>query len=370
MNFDPHMTFLRIFLLPLAALYGVAVWIRNLFFDLGLLPSKGYAVPVINIGNLSTGGTGKSPHVEYLIELLAGQFNIAVLSRGYGRNTKGFMQVLPTHKAMEVGDEPLMFITKHPHIVVAVSEKRTHGIEEIQKRFPEVNLILLDDAFQHRFVKPSLNILLTEYHRPFMEDWILPLGNLRESKNEASRADVLIVTKTPGIFPIMARKHFLERLQPYEFKQVFFSTIQYGKWIHIRNGASGASDEVNHSTIYLVTGIAHTYILEEYLKRKCTTLIVNKYKDHHQFREEDLQKVRTEFGNLIGTQKVIVMTEKDYVRIKESNLENIIADLPVFIVPIKVVFHKNCSRQFDDFIKSFLKNRVIDVAQPIAADNC
>lgn len=347
------MAVLRVFMLPFAAFYGIATWIRNLLFDVGAISSKKFPIPVISIGNLNTGGTGKSPHIEYLAKLLSMQYNIAILSRGYRRKTRGFLQVLPTHQSTDVGDEPLMFSLKFPQMIVAVAESRAKGIEEIMKRFPEVNLILLDDAFQHRFVKPTLNILLTEYHRSFTEDSLLPYGNLREAKRGASRADILVVTKTPKIFPIMARKYFLEKLQSYKFSQVFFSSIHYGSWIHIKDGAA---PDMNYNTLYLATGIAQTYVLEEYLRGQCRELIVNKFSDHYQFKEEDLKRIRAEFGNIIGMQKAIVMTEKDYMRLKDVNLARIIHDLPVFYIPMHIVLHKNSGHQFDEFVTDFLKH--------------
>lgn len=359
------MDVLRVFMLPLAALYGIATWIRNLLFDIGAISSKKFPIPVISIGNLNTGGTGKTPHIEYLAKLLSKQYNIAILSRGYRRKTRGFLQVLPTHLATEVGDEPMMFSLKFPQVIVAVAESRAKGIEEIMKRFPEVNLILLDDAFQHRFVKPSLNILLTEYHRSFTEDSLLPFGNLREAKSGASRADILVVTKTPKIFPIMARKYFLEKLQPYKFGQVFFSSVHYGNWIHIKDGVA---PDMNYNTLYLATGIAQTYVLEEYLREQCRELIVNKFSDHYQFKEADLKKIRAEFGNIIGMQKAIVMTEKDYMRLKDANLASIIHDLPVFYIPIHVAFHKNSRHQFDEFVTGFLKRNSDNqsLAEPVS----
>lgn len=356
------MAVLRVFMLPFAALYGIATWIRNLLFDLGAISSKKFPIPVISIGNLNTGGTGKTPHIEYLVRLLSAQYNIAILSRGYRRKTRGFLQVLPTHLSTEVGDEPLMFSFKFPQVIAAVAENRSKGIEEIMKRFPEVNLILLDDAFQHRFVKPSLNILLTEYHRSFTEDSLLPYGNLREAKRGASRADILVVTKTPKIFPIMARQYFLNKLQSYKFGHVFFSSIHYGNWMHIKDGSA---PDMNYNTLYLATGIAQTYVLEEYLRGQCRELIVNKFSDHYQFKEDDLKKIRAEFGNIIGTQKAIVMTEKDYMRLKDVNLARLIHDLPVFYIPICVRFHQNSEQQFDEFVTDFIKQ---DPARQSLAD--
>jgi len=346
------MSGLRWFLLPISLVYGIFTWLRNKLFDWHILPSKSFSIPTIGIGNINSGGTGKTPHVEYLAKLLSGQYNIAILSRGYGRKTKGFLQVLPTHTALEVGDEPLMYCTKLPQVIVAVHEQRVRGIEEINQRFPDVNLILLDDAFQHRFVKPSINILLTEYYNPFFKDSMLPFGRLREYKSGAKRADMLVVTKTPAVFPILARKHFLRQVSKYAFEKVFFSKVDHCAWVDIKGEKVVPSDKFG--TILLVTGIANTYVLEEHLKGYCNELMVSSFGDHYQFNEADLTKIRSAFGNIIGKNKAIVMTEKDFVRIKEAKLITILEDLPVYIVPIIIVFHQNRTTTFDDFIKKQL----------------
>lgn len=347
------MGFLRIFLLPFALLYGIGVWFRNFLFDIGLLSSKQFSVPVISIGNLRTGGTGKTPHAEYLIRLLKDQYRIALLSRGYKRKTKGFVVAGESTTFKEIGDEPMQIHKKFPDIVVAVHEKRSKGIKKILSLYPDTDLIILDDAFQHRYVKPGLNLLLTGYYMPFFKDYLLPVGSLREGKRRAKRADALIVAKTPCTLSPLDRRFFLQKLKPYKLDPVFFSALRYNKMVPLNEDADNEPPQKIKS-IFLLTGIAYPTALEEYLKTKCTDLFVYKYRDHHQFNDRNLKKIRAHFEKTISYSKIIVTTEKDAMRLQDPALMQHLKGLPVYYLPIEVYFHDLDKKMFDDMIFRFL----------------
>lgn len=347
------MGFLRILLLPFALMYGVVIFFRNLFFDIGLLPVKRYAIPIISVGNLRTGGTGKTPHVEYLVRLLKNEYNIAVLSRGYKRGTRGYQEANPKSTTHDIGDEPQQMHQKFPDVLIAVHEKRTEGIEEIMRKHPGVNLIILDDAFQHRYVKPGLNLLLTGYYTPFFSDFLLPLGHLREAKHRAKRADALIVTKTPNVFSPLDRRFFLKKIEPYRLKSVFFSKFKHNELKPITPAAKDIATKKLKS-IFLLTGIANITALEEHLKTCCQELFIHQYPDHHQFTIEDLQKVRNHFEKTLSYSKIIVTTEKDATRLQKKQIQKYLEDLPVFTLPIEVIFHDSDKKGFDTMVYRFL----------------
>ncbi len=347
------MGFYRVFLLPFALLYGFVVFCRNLLFDIGLLPSKEYPFPVISVGNLRTGGTGKTPHVEYLVDLLKEEYNIAVLSRGYKRKTRGYYEAGQGCTTADIGDEPMQMHLKFPDIIVAVHTNRRKGIKKIMTLHPETNLIILDDAFQHRYVKPGLNLLLTGYYNPFFKDFLLPAGNLREAKIRAKRADALLVTKTPQVFSPLDRRFFNKQLKKHKPRSVFFSKFKYNDLVALTPAARDMA-ATGVKSIFLLSGIANTIALEEHLKTRCKDLLVHKYPDHHQFTKKDLQKLRNDFNKTISYSKIIVTTEKDATRLINDKLSKHMADLPVYALPVEVAFHdpdKNC---FDTMVHRFL----------------
>ncbi len=349
------MVIIRILLYPISLLYGLAVLIRNKLFDWGVLKSVEFGIPVIGVGNLSTGGTGKTPHVEYLVSLLKNDYKIAVLSRGYKRKTKGFFVADEKSTAFEIGDEPLQIHKNFPDIIVAVDEKRVHGITLLKQNFPEVDLVLLDDSFQHRYVKPRLNILLTDYYRMFNNNFLLPTGNLREPRSNAKRADALIISKTPEIFSPLDRKLITKKLLPYKTKNIFFSYIKYKSWSPLTDEARKHS-KCKFKTIFLVTGIANPSAIEEHLKRQCNELICFHYADHHNFKRENIEKLKEKFHDTFSGSKVIITTQKDYMRLQKQELWDLLKDLPVFTIPIEVEFHNTDKKAFDEFVKKAIKN--------------
>ncbi len=343
------MSLWRIFLLPFALLYGLGVWFRHLFFDWGILPSESFSVPVISVGNLSTGGSGKTPHVEYLVRLLKPHFRIAVLSRGYKRRTSGYRLADAHCGPAEIGDEALQVHKKFPDILVAVHESRRRGIRRLLNDHPETQVIILDDAFQHRYVRPGLNLLLTEYYNPFFRNFLFPVGNLRESKQRARRADALLVTKAPAVFSPLDRRFFLKQLQAYKLKKVFFSSLSYGEWKALAPGTP-ACKPPDIKTIFLLSGIARTEALEEHLKTQCQELFIHKYRDHHQFTTSNLHKLRKHFQRTISHSKVVVTTEKDAMRLLDADKQKILEGMPVYYVPVEVFFQGPDKEGFDQMV--------------------
>lgn len=345
----------RFLFYPFALMYGLIVQVRNKCFDWGILPSASFPVPVISVGNLSTGGTGKTPHVEYLIRLLQNDYPLAVLSRGYKRKSRGFVEAGQQATVSQVGDEPLQIKKKFPGVVVAVHESRRRGIRRILQLHPEVRVILLDDAFQHRFVRPGLNILLTEYYHPFYRNFLLPSGTLREPKSGARRADVLIVTKTPPVFSPLDRRIILQALRPYRLSKVLFSRLTYPAWVPLKPGKPAVRQE-NVKTIFLFTGIANASALEEYLKTFCKELVVIKFPDHHQFKTRDLEKIRKRYEESLSREKILLTTEKDTMRMQDPALLKILQGLPVFYIPVEVHFREKDRKAFNALVLNYISS--------------
>lgn len=346
--------FLQIFLYPLSICYGLIVHFRNLLFDIGLLPSKKFDIPVIGIGNLSMGGTGKTPHIEYLIRLFRQSHQIATLSRGYGRKSKGFLEVTRQMSAAQSGDEPLQFISKFDDIIVGVDEKRSRGIHSLTGKYPSLQLILLDDAFQHRYVRPGLSILLTDYRRLYFQDYVLPCGTLREFRTGARRADIIIVTKTPKIFSPITRRRILDDLKAHPRQKVFFSYISYGEMFPVFP-EEGIALPPKITSILLFTGIANDYPLAEHLERMCSDLVIEKFRDHHDYSGSDLTRIISRFNDLPTQKKIMVTTEKDSMRLKVPECAGYFKNLPLFCIPMEIEFHGADKLNFDEEITRYVE---------------
>lgn len=330
-----RMKMLRWILFPIAILYGLVTIIRNLLFELAVFPSKSYPVPVIAVGNLSVGGTGKTPHIEYLIEMFSNQCSVAVVSRGYKRKTKGLLVVNNTHTAIEAGDEMFQLKSKFPNTSIVVSENRRKGIDYLLKNNSAPLIILLDDAFQHRWVQPGLSILLTSYDKPFSNDYILPLGYLRECRQGAGRADIIIMTKFPkDLQPDSA--YFRKQLKITTKQSLFFSRIRYGELLAVMDKTRREVPMKAVDSIILICGIAHPEPLQKYLSGFCKNLILFKFADHYQFSEKDLEKVKDKFIEIKHTQVRIITTEKDFARMQNTQLMNVMANLPLYVLPITI----------------------------------
>lgn len=338
------MKFLRFLLFPFAVIYDVITTIRNLFFDVGIFKQTSFKIPIIVVGNLSVGGTGKTPQIEYLIRLLHNHFKVAVLSRGYKRNTTGFVLLNDSHTVLDAGDEPLQYFKKFKNVNVAVDVNRVEGIQKlIHHKSPE--LILLDDAYQHRKVKGSFYILLTKFDDLFTDDFLLPTGNLRESRGGAKRADVIIVTKCPVDLSDQQQETIKRKLEKYQ-KEVFFTTISYGSILSSKNTIS--IDELKEFKILLVTGVANPSPLLGFLNDKKINFKHLKFADHHHFSFTEIENIQQEFDVITSTKKIILTTEKDYVRLEKS-IQNL------FYIPIETSFLENQKEDFDELITSHIK---------------
>lgn len=291
---------------PISLVYGLVVYIRNVLFDKGIFKSVSYSTPTICVGNLSVGGTGKTPMIEYLIALLKENRKIAVLSRGYGRKSKGFVKAGPSTTVEQIGDEPFQIFKKYPEVTMVVDADRQHGISllEVQEK---PDLILLDDAFQHRKVQPSISILLTAHGHLYVDDWYLPTGNLRDSKKEARRADFIVVTKCPPYLKFEDQESIIKKLRPLTHQQVLFSSLVYDTVLQ-GDGRTLELEELRTKKVLLVTGIANPKPLVSYLKEASITLEHMKFGDHHFFTEKEI--------NTFNSKALILTTEKDFVRLK------------------------------------------------------
>lgn len=341
--------------MPFSILYGLGVSIRNFCYHNGILKGVSFDLPIISVGNLSVGGAGKSPHIEYLIRLLQDYIEVATLSRGYGRKTKGFHFVLPSSDANQVGDEPIQFKQKFPDVVVTVAENRTFAIPEILSVYPDIQVVLLDDAFQHRSITPGLNILLTEYNYPFTKDILLPAGRLREWRSAYSRADVIIVSKCPPVLEAGDRMRFQKDIKPFFHQQLFFSYYEYQPPYALfdRSKTYPLHDELD---LILVCAIARSDYLLAYLEEEIRFARVLEYTDHHYFSHTDMSNVKTRFDKLTATEKIILTTEKDATRLHLHKAYILKHQLPIYVLPIQVAFHGDDGQNFDQIVKNFLLN--------------
>ena len=344
---------LRILLSPFALLYGGIVSMRQLSYRMQLLRSSRFDVPTIVVGNLSTGGVGKSPHIEYLIRLLEPFINVAVLSRGYKRKTEGFRMVEPENTALEVGDEPLQFKKKYPSVPISVGERRAYAIPQIMYRHPDIQAILLDDAFQHHAVRPYLRILVTEYSRPYTRDFLLPMGNLREGRDGAKRADIIIVSKCPDDIQLIDKQRFIGEIKPQEGQKVFFSRYHYATPYNILDPS--VKFELDAETeVILVTGIARVDYLVEHLMQKVKAVTTLSFEDHRIFTNYDVAHTKRLFEQMTGRKKVILTTEKDATRLELHKDYIVDNQMNIFAIPIEVKFLFDEEKAFDEGIKTAL----------------
>lgn len=346
---------LSILLYPISLIYGLATYLRNKLYDFELLKSIEFSLPVISVGNLNVGGVGKTPHVEYLIRLLNG-YKIATLSRGYKRATKGFIVANENSTINDIGDEPLQYKNKFNQIIVAVDEKRVRGIQTIKKKQPETNIIILDDAYQHRAVKPGINILVTDFSRLYINDHVLPSGRLREWSMGSSRADIIIVSKTPEILSPLDRRRIKEELNPKPYQEIFFSFTKYSDLIPFTLNAQKIDYHTqNNCSVLLITGIAKPTPLLYHLKDQYHTVEHLKYPDHHNFNAQDIENIKSKFVDLFGNNKLIITTEKDIMRLSLPEIKEQIEELPIFYLPIEVCFHGNDKEEFDNKILKYVR---------------
>ena len=333
---------------------------RNVLFDWGLIKSKSFREHTICVGNLSVGGTGKTPHIEYLIRLLKGQHVIATISRGYKRKTSGF--VLATHESTvdQIGDEPKQFKTRFPDVQVAVDGNRVSGIKKLMAGNEKPDVVLLDDAFQHRRLKPGLSILLTDYSNLFTRDTMLPGGNLREYKSNYRRADVIVITKTPERISNLDLKVYSKEINLLPHQKLFFSWIKYGDPYYFSdvNFTLEIHKELFKFNVLMFTGVANPKPMLNYINEYANNVVHFPYPDHYEFSVQDINELRKQFNNIAGQKKIIITTEKDFMRLKRGPLLESLTGLPLFILPIEIDF-KNKSEEFNEIILNYVRtNRI------------
>ena len=343
-------------LLPLSWIYGSIVRFRNWLFDIGVKKSKSFALPIISVGNITVGGSGKTPHVEYLVRLLQDKVKIAVLSRGYKRKSRGYVLAEEDTEMKEIGDEPFQMHQKFPGIYVAVDAKRVRGIQHLQddEETKDVEVILLDDAFQHRYVKPGINILLVDYHRLIIYDKILPAGRLREPLSGKNRADIVIVTKCPKDLKPMEFRVLTKAMNLYPFQKLYFTCINYDKPIGIFNEQQLDLESLKDKNVMLLTGIASPKQMEHDLTPMVKTLTSVSFGDHHHFKSKDIDRINEIFESM-PEPRLIITTEKDAVRLRDSEgLYEIVKD-NLYALPIKVSFMQDQEENFNEKIISYVR---------------
>jgi tetraacyldisaccharide 4'-kinase len=349
-----------IFLYPFSLLYGLITAVRNFLYDSGVLKSEEFNIPVICVGNLAAGGTGKTPHTEHLVNLLKDEFNVAVLSRGYKRKTRGFRIAGADSLVSDIGDEPLQMSLKFPGIVIAVDSDRIRGVHGILREKPETNVIILDDGFQHRRITPGFSILLSAYDRLMINDHMLPYGNLRESKKNMRRADIILITKSPESVSAIQRRIVVKEINKFPYQNLYFTSVTYGDPRPVFEGnypSPGIFDArlTNDTGIVLVTGIADPGPLEDYIKARSSEQAIFSFGDHHRFRERDIEKITNAWYSLKSGRKFLVTTEKDAVRLREfANFAEPIRPAS-FYIPVGILFLNDDREEFDNLITDYVR---------------
>jgi len=349
---------IRLLLLPIAWLYWCGVRIRNILFDAGILKGFSPDIPTICVGNLAVGGTGKTPMTAYLSSLLHGNFNVAVLSRGYKRKTKGFNIVSTESTVHEVGDEPLLLKLRQPSAIVAVDEDRMNGMVELFYAYPELDAIILDDAFQHRWIKPGLNLLLTEYENLYTHDFPLPAGRLRDSLSERKRANLIIVTKCPENLTADRCREISAELKPNPTQIIYFTSMEYGMPQPVFSESAGKLKLTNMQPVFAMTGIANPKPFVDYLQKHTALLAAKAFADHHYYSEDEIEAIFTELARSTS-QAVVVTTEKDAVRLLKLKLPEEIKKR-IYYIPVSVKFLFNSSEEFNNQILSYVRENKSD----------
>ena len=342
-------------LLPLSWLYGFGVSLRNRLFDLGVLPQQEFSIPVIDVGNITVGGSGKTPHVEYLVRLLRDKMKVAVLSRGYKRKSRGYVLATGETPMKDIGDEPFQMKRKFPDIYVAVDKNRRKGISRLtdDEATRDVDVILLDDAYQHRYVKPGINILLVDYHRLIIYDKLLPAGRLREPMKGKNRADIVIVTKCPKDLKPMEFRVLTKALNLYPYQGLFFTCIDYDELKPVFNKTQSMPN-MSSVNVLLLTGIASPRQMELDLKNRCRSITPLSFGDHHQFNERDAARISEAFSRL-PEPRIIITTEKDASRLEATPALTSEVRQALYVLPIRIRFMLDQEENFNHKIISYVR---------------
>jgi tetraacyldisaccharide 4''-kinase len=349
----------NILLYPVSLLYGLITGFRNLLYDSGILPSVEFPFPVICVGNITVGGTGKTPHTEYIAALLKENFKVATLSRGYKRKTRDFRIASSSALVSDIGDEPMQIFRNFPDVLVTVDRNRVHGVKRILQENPETEVIILDDGFQHRRITPGFSILLSDFERLIVRDHMMPYGNLRESKGNMRRADMILITKSPENISPIQRRLIVKEIDKSPYQNLYFTTFRYKPPVPVfENCNEGTQSDISEGTgcgIVLITGIANPLPLKEYLQKSFNEIIHLSFPDHHNFSEKDLLNIFSEYNNLKSATKYLFTTEKDAVRLREfTNIAEPIRSA-FFYIPIGIHFLNEDKDEFDNLIIDYVR---------------
>ncbi|HVK96239.1 MAG TPA: tetraacyldisaccharide 4'-kinase [Flavisolibacter sp.] len=342
----------RVLLLPFSLLYGLIIFIRNWLYDEDILKSSSFGLPIISVGNLSVGGTGKSPMVEYLVLHLKNNFKVATLSRGYKRKTRGYALASENTSALDIGDEPLQFYKKFPDVPIAVGEERLVAIPQLLHDRPDTQVIILDDAFQHREINAGLNILLTDYGNLFTRDFFLPTGDLRDLPASYKRAQIIIVTKCRPDLSEKEKNELVKEINPLPQQKIFFTSIYYGTPYHMtQRSFTFLNDQME---VLLITGIANPAPLKNYIEERINIYHLMQFNDHHIFTIDDWQEIKNRFENIDNQRKIILTTEKDAMRLMKFTSD--MDGMPFYIIPIEHKFLFNADAEFNAEVIHFINN--------------
>jgi tetraacyldisaccharide 4'-kinase len=349
----------NILLYPVSLLYGLITSIRNFLYDTRILPSVEFPFPVICVGNITVGGTGKTPHTEYITRLLKDYFKVAILSRGYKRKTSGFWEATSSSLVSEIGDEPMQIFRNFPDVAVTVDGNRVRGVKMILEEYPDTEVIILDDGFQHRSIKPGFSILLSDYERLISNDHMLPYGNLRESKVNMRRADMILITKSPENISPIQRRIIVKEIDKSPYQNLYFTAFNYKPPVPVfTNERAAGQPEVTSghgSGIVLVTGIANPLPLKEYLDKSYSEIKHLSFPDHHNFDEKDLKTIASAYNELKSAQRYLFTTEKDAVRLREfTNIAEPYRSA-FFYIPIGIHFLNEEKEEFDNLIIDYVR---------------
>lgn len=345
------MMLVRILLFPLTILYGTAIVIRNFLYQTGILTRTKFDFPVICVGNIAAGGTGKTPHIEWLIAHLKEEFQLAVLSRGYKRKTTGYVLADAFTTPEMIGDEPFQMKQKYPGIHLAVSENRVLGVPALLGDTPDTQVILMDDGFQHLPIQPGYSIILTDYRKLFIDDWLLPSGTLREFRSASKRAQCIIVSKCPDTLTEKDKQNICSRINPLPHQLVLFSSLAYGALQPLYENQSSVSASTE---VLAFSGIAHNSLFIEELNRQFRTVSAFPFSDHKDYSEKELKEIAIRFNALSSSNKILITTEKDAVKLRSPEAKRILGNLPVYVLPVAVSFDKKSEVELLDTLRSYI----------------
>ena len=342
---------------PLSFLYGLGVELRSQLFELNILKSRSFTTPVISVGNITVGGTGKTPHVEYLVRLLSKEAKVAVLSRGYKRKTHGYLLADKDSTMRDIGDEPYQMKLKFPNIEVAVDANRCEGIDHLinDEQTKDTDVIILDDAYQHRYVKPGINILLVDYHRLIIYDELLPSGRLREPIESKKRADIVIITKCPDSLNPIDYRVLTKAMKLYAYQSLFFTSLHYGAPYLLFGGDETRVPKKQDSDVLLLTGIASPEQMIDDVQPNVKSLKPLTFPDHHAFSPRDIEKINNAFAAMPQESRVILTTEKDAARLRNVSGLSEEVKQRLLVLPVEVKFMLDGEEIFNDKIKSYVR---------------